>query len=66
MAYDGDDDPMQRIDDELWARAFVEIDRLVQQHVRQQMQLAYGGATDMFVAYLHIGETTARECDEFL
>ncbi|XP_042033653.1 uncharacterized protein LOC121780193 [Salvia splendens] len=25
-------------------------------------QLAYGGATDMFDEYLHIGETTTREC----
>ncbi|XP_047949219.1 uncharacterized protein LOC125195059 [Salvia hispanica] len=28
-------------------------------------QLAYGGAADMFDEYLHIGESTARECLEF-
>ncbi|XP_047949667.1 uncharacterized protein LOC125195573 [Salvia hispanica] len=28
-------------------------------------QLAYGGTADMFDEYLHIGETTARECMEF-
>ncbi|XP_047941042.1 uncharacterized protein LOC125188307 [Salvia hispanica] len=28
-------------------------------------QLAYGGTTDMFDEYLHIGETNARECMEF-
>ncbi|XP_047942980.1 uncharacterized protein LOC125189790 [Salvia hispanica] len=28
-------------------------------------QLAYGGATDMFDEYLHIGKSTARECLQY-
>ena len=28
-------------------------------------QLAYGGATDMFDEYLHVGKTTARVCLQY-
>ena len=38
MAHDGDDDPMQRIDDKLWERTSAEIDRLLEPHMQQQSQ----------------------------
>ncbi|XP_047978573.1 uncharacterized protein LOC125220448 [Salvia hispanica] len=40
MANDGDVDPSRRIDEELWAHTSVKINRLVQEHLRQQQQPA--------------------------
>ena len=38
---------------------------LIQKCTAAIRQLAYGGAAVMFDEYLHIGETTARECLQY-